>query len=255
MADNNNKTNKNEGNKEHVLLSTSLSFKINDGLDHDNNNNNIKCSSFSNSLVQEQKSFLLNPVNKLEKNENAPLADSALLLGELPATRFGFLNSYQRTVDYSAIDATSSSIHDQQYKPSYTSYENDFNNNGLTWSQNGADWSQNGHTNFNNTGFQSYSNHANQQIVNYSDFAPSQAYSASTSSTIGTSFNSSSVLLASQNTCQSSLNVNIDSNGAQNSKNFTYRPSTNDGLFNQSNIYSKTALIGSFKKEFFTLKN
>lgn len=255
MAD---KTNKNEGNKDHVLLSTSLNYKVNDD---NNNNDGIKCSvlnnnKFSNAnniLGQELKNNFFTPgnVSKVEK-VNADPIESPLLLGDYSpplltpsvATSsvnnklnenfnlnpiasystpksFGFLNGYQRSTEYSNEPLVSSVYEtQQQYKSGDIS---DFSNSGNTINPN---WQLN------------IQSSQQQQLVNYSDFVPNQAYNTSN----GGLFSTHSYQYQTSN---------VDTNGTnnsvyQNTKSFNYRqiPSEEDFYASQSN---RTSNMGNFK--------
>ena len=266
MADNNNKTNKNEGNKDHVLLSTSLSYKINDD-DNDNNsttnNSGIKClgsTKFNANDILVQDVETKNPIvcnnTKLERIDANIINESANVVNG--PNRFAFLNSYQRsTVDYS----------NETIAPSYSGYSGDtsyvdWQLNGQSYNYNSNAVNANGQYAPSNTFQTTYSTNANsctmgnqqnQQLVNYSDFVSNhQAYSYQTVNNgagFNSSLNSNPGFVSAHGYQNQSLNGNVDSSGScfgvgntglpQSSKNIVSRPNTNDDLY-------KNALQGTY---------
>jgi hypothetical protein len=253
MAD---KTNKNEGNKDQVLLSSSLNYKLNDdsSISSSNNNDGIKCLVLNNNnnnnyiLGQELKNnntnnfFTPDNVAKAAEKSNDSIAsiDANLLLGDYGPTppllpqpsvttkfnenasltsystpkSFGFLNSYQKQSDYSNESLGVGVF--ETYKPvNCLNDANDYTNN--------QDWQL-------NLQLSSASTQSNQQqLVNYSDFVPNQAYSTSTN---GPLFSAHSYQYQA---------TNVETNGSnnslyQNSRSFNYRPTPNDDMYaTQSN--------------------
>jgi hypothetical protein len=253
MAD---KTNKNEGNKDQVLLSSSLNYKLNDDSSN-NNNDGIKCLVLNNNnnnnyiLGQELKTsnfFTPDNVAKAEKaidsivsiDANLLLADygpppppplsqssvttkfneNANLTSYSTPKGFGFLNSYQKQSDYSNESLGVGVF--ETYKP--VNSVNDVNdytntNNGIN-----QDWQLN--LQMSNASTQS---NQQQQLVNYSDFVPNQAYNTSTNG----------ALFAAQS--YQYQTTNVENNGSnnllyQNSRSFNYRPTPSYDMYaTQSN--------------------
>ena len=154
--------------------------------------------------------------NKLNENFNLnPIASYST------PKSFGFLNGYQRSTEYSN-EPMGSSVYEtqQQYKSCDIS---DFSNTSNTINPN---WQLNIQSN------------QQQQLVNYSDFVPNQAYNTSN----GGLFSTHSYQYQTSN---------VDTNGTnnsvyQNSKSFNYRQISSEEDFYASQS-TRTNNMGNFK--------